>query len=189
MSIVSNTALAFSMSADAFAAAVSKGTVLRHPPLTQAMRIGLIFGVVETVTPLLGWLVGLAFSRYIAEVDHWVAFVLLGAIGVKMIYEGLFHRDEEKPTSHKLSILLLTALGTSIDAMAVGVTLAFLDANIVLMALMIGAATFLMATIGIMAGHWLGKRAGSAAEVMAGLCLIAIGSNILCEHLRIFWHA
>ncbi|NBO18762.1 MAG: manganese efflux pump [Proteobacteria bacterium] len=185
MSILSNTVLAFSMSADAFAAAIGKGVGLHKPKLSYALRVGMIFGGVETLTPIIGWLLGLVASRFIASVDHWVAFGILAAIGGKMLFEGIFGGDEgkEKQQAHKLHLLILTAIGTSIDSMAVGVTLALVGANIWVMSLMIGAATCLMATIGIMAGHYIGRKAGKTAEVLGGLCLIAIGSKILFEHL------
>ena len=183
MSMISNTVIAFSMSADAFAVAVSKGVALRKPRLTYAMRIGLIFGGVETLTPLIGWVLGTMASSFIASVDHWVAFVLLTLIGGKMMYEGLSAETKERKESHSLGILLLTAVGTSIDALAVGATLALLNINIWLMAGMIGLATFTMVTIGIMTGHYIGSKAGKIAEILGGLCLIAIGSKILFEHL------
>ena len=187
MSIFSNTLLAFSMSADAFAASVCKGAVLRKPRLMQAMRIGAVFGAVETITPIIGWGLGLAASSFIQEVDHWVAFAILSAIGLKMIYEGCCKGpgapEEQKKSS--LMLLVLTAFGTSVDAMAVGVTLAFLKINILAMAALIGFFTFMMATIGIMTGHYIGAKAGKAAEITGGLCLIAIGTLILLEHLQI----
>lgn len=186
MSVISNTILAFSMSADAFAASVSKGVVLRKPKLTEAMRIGAIFGSIETITPIIGWVIGLAASRFIESIDHWVAFIILLIIGGKMIFEGLTNEHKEKKESHKLSVLIFTAIGTSIDAMAVGVTLALIDANIIVTALMIGTATFIMSTIGIMTGHYIGMKAGKIAEISGGLCLIAIGSKILFEHLGIW---
>lgn len=187
MSMLSHTALAFSMSADAFAASVGKGVKLQRPRLSEALRIGAIFGVVEAITPLIGWAVGLAASRYIAAVDHWIAFAILLLVGGHMLYEAAQPAEPDaEPKSHKLSVLIFTAIGTSIDAMAVGVSLALLDVNILLMALMIGGATFLMASIGIMTGHYLGLRAGKAAEALGGLCLIAIGCKILFEHLGMF---
>lgn len=182
MSVISNTIIAFSMSADAFAAAISKGVALKKPKISYAMRIGLVFGGVETLTPIIGWLLGIMASSLIASVDHWVAFCLLSLIGGKMIYEGFHNEEAERKESHKLSILILTAIGTSIDAMAVGATLALLNVNIWIMAGMIGAATFLMATIGIMTGHYIGTKVGKIAEILGGLCLIAIGVKILLEH-------
>jgi putative Mn2+ efflux pump MntP len=183
MTFLSNTVLAFSMSADAFAAAISKGVVLKKPKLSYALRIGAIFGIVEALTPLVGWLIGVAASGFIASVDHWVAFFILAGIGGKMIHESFQKEHKEKKESHKLSVLILTAIGTSMDAMAVGVTLALANVNIWVASAMIGFATFLMATIGIMAGHYLGTKAGQMAERIGGACLIAMGVRILVEHL------
>ena len=183
MSFISNTLLALSMSADAFAAAVSKGAVLQKPKLSHALRIGAIFGIVETITPIIGWALGAIARSQIESFDHWFAFGILLVIGGKMIYEGVVGEHEERRESHKLHVLILTAIGTSIDAMAVGVTLAIINANIWLISLMIGTATFVMATIGIMTGHYIGTKAGKMAEILGGLCLIAIGTKILLEHL------
>ena len=186
MSFLSTTVLAFSMSADAFAASISKGVKINRPTLGQAARIGLVFGAVETITPVIGWILGLAASSLITSLDHWIAFFILGSIGAKMIYEGLkpFQAaDIDQPKSHGFGMLVMTAIGTSIDAMAVGVTLAFLDINIWVAALAIGSATFLMSTIGIMAGAILSMKAGKYAEIMGGIGLVLIGSHILASHL------
>jgi putative Mn2+ efflux pump MntP len=183
MSLISNTIIAFSMSADAFAAAISKGVALKKPRLRYALRIGLIFGGVETITPIIGWGLGRIASGFIESIDHWVAFTLLSLIGLKMIYEGFQNDSAERKESHKLSVLIITAIGTSIDAMAIGATFAFLDSNIWMMAAMIGFASFTMATIGIMMGHYIGTKAGKIAEILGGICLILIGSKILIEHL------
>jgi putative Mn2+ efflux pump MntP len=171
------------MSTDAFAAAVGKGARLDRPSLREALRTGLIFGSIETVTPLIGWALGTAASRFIAEFDHWIAFGLLTVIGGKMIWEAIRREEEEeKPRSHGLAVLVVTAIGTSIDALAVGVTLAILGANIVINALAIGAATFTMVTIGIMAGRFLGEKFGRYAEAAGGIVLIVIAVKILAEH-------
>lgn len=187
MSALSTAVLALSMSADAFAASVSKGTALRRPKLTEALRTGLIFGGVETLTPLIGWGLGLAATQLISQFDHWIAFIILGGLGVKLIYESRTGEGDEpakaKPRRHGFGVLVLTAIGTSIDALAVGVTLAFVQANIVVTALSIGFATFCMTTIGLMTGHYIGQKAGRWAELLGGLGLIAIGSIILAEHL------
>ena len=185
MNALSTTALALSMSADAFAVSLCKGAALKKPRLRDALRTGAIFGAVEATTPLIGWLAGLAASQYVQAVDHWIAFVILAAIGLKMIYECCcnHHEGKEKKERHGLPVLLATAVATSIDALAVGVTLAFLHVNIWVCAAAIGAATFLMVTIGIMTGHYVGLKAGRAAEGIGGLCLIAIGTIILMEHL------
>jgi putative Mn2+ efflux pump MntP len=176
--------VALSMSTDAFAAAVAKGTALDRPQWREAFRTGLIFGSIEGATPLIGWAAGRAASGYIAAFDHWVAFVLLAGIGAKMIRDS-FLRDEEtqKPRNHSFRVLAVTAVGTSIDALAVGVTLALIGANILVNALAIGAATFTMTTIGVMAGHRLGARFGKHAEAVGGVVLILIGATILFEHI------
>ena len=175
--------LALSMSADAFAAACGKGAGLEKPHWGEALRTGLIFGVIEAITPVIGWAAGRAVGGYIAAFDHWVAFGLLLVIGGKMIWDAL-RRDtqEAKPQSHSFMVLAVTALGTSIDALAVGVTLALVNANIVVNALAIGAATFTMTTIGVMAGRFLGDKFGRYAEAAGGVVLIAIGIKILREH-------
>jgi putative Mn2+ efflux pump MntP len=175
--------LAFSMSADAFAAALSKGASLRRPSWAEALRTGAIFGSIEAMTPVIGWTVGLAASAYIAAIDHWVAFVLLGAIGGKMIWES-FRRETEddKPRRHSLAVLVMTGIGTSLDAMAVGVTLALVGVDIVVPAVAIGAATCVMATLGVLAGRALGARFGKIAEAAGGVGLILIGGKILLEH-------
>jgi putative Mn2+ efflux pump MntP len=183
MSLLSHTALAFSMSADAFAASLSKGVGLSHPRLREALRIGCIFGGIETITPLVGWGLGRAASSAVESVDHWIAFSLLLAVGLKMLWESQHAQRPAPRASHRLGVLVLTAIGTSIDAMAVGASLAFIDASIVQIALMIGGATFLMTTLGVMAGHYVGMRAGRVAEALGGVCLIAIGTHILLTHL------
>lgn len=171
------------MSSDAFAAALGKGARLDRPGLGEALRTGLIFGGIETLTPLIGWALGRAASGYIEAFDHWIAFGLLLVIGGKMIWESLQRGEtEEKPSSHSLAVLALTAVGTSIDALAVGVTLALIDANIIVNALAIGAATFTMVTIGVLFGRYLGEKFGRYAEAAGGVILIAIGLKILLEH-------
>lgn len=175
--------LALSMSADAFAAAICKGAGLFRPRLAEALRVGLIFGAVETVTPVIGWGIGSVAALYIAAVDHWVAFGLLLLVGGKMIWESLHHSEERAPRQrYSLLVLVVTAIGTSLDAMAVGVTLAVLEVDILLPALAIGLATFVMATMGMMIGRAVGERYGRAAEAFGGLVLIAIGTAILIEH-------
>jgi manganese efflux pump family protein len=183
MNAIAVVILALSMSADAFAAALGKGAALHRPGWGEALRTGLIFGTVEAITPVIGWVGGVAASAYIAAVDHWVAFGLLGAIGLKMIWDSARHSTKpEKPQRHSSATLAITALGTSVDAMAVGVTLAIVDADITVIALAIGVATFAMTTIGILAGRVLGTRFGRFAEAVGGAGLILIGAKILIEH-------
>jgi putative Mn2+ efflux pump MntP len=183
MSILAILFLALSMSADAFAAAVGKGTRLDRPGWGEALRTGAIFGGIEAITPVIGWGLGRAASRYIAAFDHWIAFGLLLVIGAKMIWDAVRrHEEEEKPQSHSFAVLALTAIGTSIDALAVGVTLALINASIIVNALAIGCATFTMTTIGVMAGRFLGEKFGRYAEAAGGVVLIVIGAKILLDH-------
>jgi putative Mn2+ efflux pump MntP len=175
--------LAFSMSSDAFAAALGKGALLRRLNFSEALRTGVIFGTVEAITPVIGWAAGRAASGYIAAFDHWIAFGLLAAIGAKMIWDSMRRREgEEKPRRHSFGALVVTAIGTSIDAMAVGVTLALLDANIMVNALAIGMATFAMTTMGVLFGRFLSGRFGRFAEAAGGVGLFLIGAKILVEH-------
>lgn len=186
MDLPSIAALALAMSTDAFAAAVSKGTALQNPRWSEALRTGLIFGVIEAITPIIGWALGHAAADYVKTWDHWIAFALLGLLGVRMILVALQKPEEsdaEKPNSHSFWLLAVTGFATSIDAMAVGVGLAFLGVSILPVAAAIGFATFAMVTLGVMAGRMLGGIAGRWAEAVGGVVLIGIGSTILYEHL------
>jgi putative Mn2+ efflux pump MntP len=186
MNFLATTALALAMSTDAFAVAVGKGAALQRPHLREALRTGAIFGVIEGLTPVIGWALGHWAAPYVQAWDHWIAFTLLGVLGLRMMREGLSGADEaedDKPTSHSFWLLAVAGFATSIDAMTVGVGLAFIDANIVTTAGAIGLSTFLMVTIGVMVGRGLGKLVGKRAEFVGGLVLIAIGSLILYEHL------
>jgi putative Mn2+ efflux pump MntP len=186
MNLASTALLAMAMSTDAFAAAVGKGTALQKPRWSEALRTGAIFGVIEAITPIVGWALGYAASGYVKAWDHWIAFVLLGILGLRMLVGALRQPDanaEEKPTSHGFWLLAVTGFATSIDAMAVGVGLAFLDVNIVPVAAAIGLATFAMVTLGVMVGRVLGHVAGRWAEAIGGVLLMGIGAVILFEHL------
>lgn len=187
MSPVSILLIGFAMSTDAFAAAIGKGAAMRRPRFSDALRAGLIFGVIEGITPVIGWLLGRAALQYVEAFDHWIAFGLLGALGVHMIINGLRPDDgtEDEDTSrhHGFWRLAMTGFATSIDAMAVGIGLAFLDVHIGVMALIIGLCTLTMVTAGIMLGRVLGGMVGKRAEIIGGLILIIIGSTILYEHL------
>jgi putative Mn2+ efflux pump MntP len=186
MNLLATAALALAMSTDAFAVAVGKGAALQRPHLREALRTGAIFGVIEGLTPVIGWALGHWAAPYVQAWDHWIAFTLLGVLGLRMMREGLGGADDDeddKPTSHSFWLLAVTGFATSIDAMAVGVGLAFIDANIITTAGAIGLSTFIMVTLGVMVGRGLGKLVGKRAEVVGGLVLIAIGSLILYEHL------
>lgn len=185
MNALSTLVLALAMSTDAFAAAVSKGTALHKPRFPEALRTGVIFGIIEAITPLIGWALGSVAAKYVQEWDHWIAFVMLCILGLMMIRNAFKEEDQESaPVSrHSFWLLAATGFATSIDAMAVGVSLAFIDNNIVVTAIAIGLATTLMVTIGVMVGRALGSIAGKRAEILGGIALIGIGSTILYEHL------
>ncbi|SNY73789.1 manganese efflux pump MntP [Enterobacter sp. CC120223-11] len=177
--------LAFGMSMDAFAVSISKGASLHKPKFSEALRTGLIFGAVEAITPLIGWGLGMLASQFVLEWNHWIAFVLLVFLGGRMLIEGWRgnEAEEEKaPSRHGFWLLVTTAIATSLDAMAVGVGLAFLQVNIIFTALMIGCATLIMTTIGMMVGRFIGPLLGKRAEILGGLVLIGIGVQILWSH-------
>jgi putative Mn2+ efflux pump MntP len=184
MNLAATAALALAMSTDAFAAAIGKGAALEKPHLREALRTGLIFGIIEGLTPLIGWALGQAAAPYVAAWDHWIAFVLLAGLGARMVREGLSAPDVEisKPSSHSFWVLAITGFATSIDAMIVGAGLAFLDADIAVTAAAIGFSTFVMVTIGVMLGRGLGAVVGKRAELIGGVVLFAIGCLILYEH-------
>ena len=181
--------LAVGMSIDAFIASIGRGARLRQARFLEALRTGLVFGAIETLTPVIGWTLGLAASRYVAAVDHWIAFLLLAFVGGRMVVHAMRSPDidagAEAQPERGLATLLATAIGTSIDAMAVGVSLAFLEVNIVIVAAAIGLATFLMSTGGMLMGRFVGARFGAYAEIAGGLALIGLGLSILHTHLTV----
>lgn len=185
MNLSATILLAFGMSMDAFAASIGKGATLHKPKFSEAVRTGLIFGAIETLTPLVGWGLGMLASQFILEWNHWIAFILLVFLGGRMIVEG-FRGDSdeacEAPHRHGFWLLVTTAFATSLDAMAVGVGLAFLQVSIVTTALAIGCATFMMSTLGMMVGRFIGPLLGKRAEILGGIVLIGIGSEILWSH-------
>ena len=187
MSPLSILFIGLAMSTDAFAAAIGKGVAMGRPKLHDALRTGLIFGVIEAITPLVGWLLGKAAARYIEAWDHWIAFGLLLVLGAHMIHNGIKDEppQEDAPdNSRSLWLLALTGMATSIDAAAIGVGMAFLDVHIGVVAAVIGLCTFVMVTLGVMLGRVLGDLAGKRAEIIGGVILIVIGAGILYEHLH-----
>lgn len=189
MSPIAVLLLSASMSVDAFAVAVGRGTTASRIRISEALRTAVVFGLVEALTPLLGWLAGVAANDWVADYDHWLAFVLLAAVGLHMIYGATQSgqvEDEGPSNRSSLLILLATAFGTSLDAMAVGLSLAFIDVDlfgILVVCTGVGATTFLFAIAGMLLGNVIGDRFGKAAEIIAGFILCAIGTAILVEHL------
>jgi putative Mn2+ efflux pump MntP len=185
MNLSATILLAFGMSMDAFAASMGKGATLHKPKFSEALRTGLIFGVIETLTPLVGWGLGMLASQFVLEWNHWIAFVLLVFLGGRMVIEGIRNEtseDDEPVRRHGFWLLVTTAIATSLDAMAVGVGLAFLQVNIIATALAIGCATLIMSTLGMMIGRYIGPLLGKRAEILGGVVLIGIGTQILWSH-------
>jgi putative Mn2+ efflux pump MntP len=186
MSFLSIALLSLAMSTDAFAAAIGKGTALERPRWSEALRTGAIFGAIEAITPVIGWALGLTAANYVEASDHWIAFVLLVGLGLRMVYKGFTAPtviEGKKLTRHPFWLLALTGLATSIDAMAVGVGLAFIHVDVLPVAAAIGFTTFVAVTAGVMVGRALGTVAGKWAEVFGGVLLAGIGVTILIEHL------
>ena len=176
--------LAVSMSVDAFIASLGRGATERRPGLMNAVRTGAIFGAVEMVTPLIGWGLGMAASAWVQAVDHWIAFALLLVIGGNMIKES-FSEAEKLNDDFGFKTMVLLAVATSIDALAVGITFAFLQVRIVPAASLIGVTTFCLSALGIYIGHRFGARYKARAERVGGVILILIGVKILLEHLGV----
>ncbi len=184
MSLIALIILAFGMSMDAFSVAIAKGAAARGMSMTKAVKHGLVFGVVEAIAPVIGWLMGKVAHQWMESVDHWIGFVLLMILGIRCIYEAIWGGDDDDASDTRTGVwLFITAIATSIDAMVVGVSLAFLEVNIITAALMIGLATTIMATTGLYLGRRLGERFGKGAMIAGGMMLMVIGSSILYNHL------
>lgn len=176
--------LALGLALDAFAVSVAFGISARHPAPGHALRIGALFGIFQAVMPLIGWQTGSLVGDFMAGIDHWVAFALLSAVGIHMIYESSRssdRRNEIDPAD--IRILLVLSVATSIDALAAGISFAFFDVAILRTVLVIGIITFCLSFI----GYYLGKRIGHVFEkrmrILGGIILISIGVKILLEHL------
>ena len=175
---------------DAFAVSVCKGLAMRKVNPRQAVVIGTFFGGFQALMPLIGWLLGNRFEKYIKGIDHWIAFILLGIIGGKMLVEALKEDDEEeevKCNDGHLDIkeMFILAIATSIDALAVGVTFAFLDYPVAEAVTIIGVTTFIISVAGVYIGNFFGSRYNKRAEIVGGIILVLIGCKILLEHLGI----
>ena len=178
--------IAVSLALDAFAVSVSSGISVPGFGPRQAVKMGLWFGAFQFLMPLLGWLLGSSVSQYIEAVDHWVAFGLLAVIGGKMAWESLRRgcgEEGEAPPDLSARRLCVLAIATSIDALAVGVTLAFLSVNIIPAVSFIGVTTFILSVAGVKAGNLFGMKYKSKAERAGGIILILMAANILIEHL------
>lgn len=185
MGIVELFLLAVGLSMDAFAVAICKGLAMRKASLKNMAVVGVWFGGFQALMPVIGCLVGVQFKDAITAIDHWIAFGLLAVIGGNMIREGLSGGDEDADASLGFRPMLLMALATSIDALAVGVGFAFLDVNIGAAAGFIGVTTFGLSAAGVKVGSVFGTKYKARAEVTGGVILVLLGTKILLEHLGI----
>lgn len=177
--------IAVGLSMDAFAVSVCKGLSARRVDIRDALLVGLFFGGFQALMPLLGWVLGRQFESYITKIDHWIAFALLAFIGGRMIWEALHGGEEGNGGGFALRELFVLAIATSIDALAVGVTFAFLAVNIWSSIAMIGVTTFALSVGGVYIGNKAGGRLHEKAEILGGAILILIGFKILLEHLGV----
>ncbi len=185
MSLLSLFLIAVGLSMDAFAVAVCKGLAMPKITVKKSAIVGLWFGSFQGLMPLLGYFLGSQFNKSIEAFDHWIAFILLGLIGISMIKEALSKDEEEANDSLDVKTMFLLALATSIDALAVGVTFAFLKQDILPAVTFIGVVTFVLSMIGVKVGNVFGTRYKSKAELAGGILLILMGLKILLEHLGI----
>lgn len=185
MGIVEIFLLGVGLAMDAFAVSICKGLSVKELKIKHALLAGLYFGGFQALMPLIGYLLGSQFRGLIENVDHWVAFALLLLIGANMIREALTEEEGESNASFAVKVMLVLAVATSIDALAVGITFAFLSVNIWLAIAMIGGTTFFISVAGIKIGHVFGNKFQKKAEIMGGVILILIGTKIVLEHLGI----
>lgn len=185
MGIVEIFLLGIGLSMDAFAVSICKGLSVKELKGKHALLVGIYFGGFQALMPLIGYLLGSQFRGVIETVDHWIAFALLLLIGANMIREALSEKKGDSNASFAVKTMLALAVATSIDALAVGITFAFLSVNIWSAIAIIGVTTFFVSAAGIKIGHAFGNRYQKKAEIAGGIILILIGLKILLEHLGI----
>ena len=185
MDLLTLLTLAVGLAMDAFAVSICKGLAMREKVLKKGIIVGLWFGGFQALMPTIGFFLGTQFKDQITSIDHWIAFVLLGLIGINMVKEALSNDEEQADDSIAVKEMLMLAVATSIDALAVGITFAFLNVHIVSAASMIGVCTFLISFAGVKIGNIFGTKYKSKAELAGGIILILLGFKILFEHLHI----
>ncbi len=175
--------IAFGLAMDSFSVSITNGLTRKLVKVTDALKVGLFFGFFQAIMPVFGWLAGENVIEFIAGFDHWIAFGLLGFIGCRMIYESIKKDAKKVISSLSLGMLLMLSIATSIDALAVGLSLSFLKVSIVTPAIATGLITFFLSFIGMYLGSRFGRILKNKIEVLGGIILIVIGFNILIEHL------
>ena len=175
--------LSIGLSMDAFAVAMCKGLSMRKMSWKKAIVIALYFGIFQAVMPLIGYGLGIKFQQSIANIDHWIAFSLLVFIGANMVGEAFANDSKTSNENVDFKTMFILALATSIDALTIGVTFAFLDVNILLAATIIGVVTFLLSLMGVKIGNRFGSKYEAKAEILGGIILVFMGIKILVEHM------
>ena len=172
---------------DAFAVSICKGLGMTKVNRKQALTIGLYFGGFQALMPFIGYMLGIRFEKYITSIDHWIAFILLGFIGGKMVYEAVKEKDDDAVGQKDLALnqgeMFLLAIATSIDALAVGITFAFLDTPILEAITIIGITTMIISIVGVVIGNYFGGKYKHKAELVGGIILVLLGVRILIQHL------
>ena len=186
MSLMELFLIAVGLSMDAFAVSVCKGLSVRKATVKHALCVGLYFGGFQALMPLIGYMLGTQFESVITSVDHWIAFGLLAFIGGNMIREALSREEEKLDDSFSFKTMITLAVATSIDALAMGVTFAFLRVDILPAVLLIGATTFVLSAVGLKVGNVFGAKYKARAELFGGVVLVLMGLKILLEHLGVF---
>lgn len=183
MGLIEILLISIGVAMDAFAVAICKGLAMKKMNWKKAVIIGLYFGIFQALMPVLGYLLGTTFEQFITSIDHWIALVLLSSIGINMIKES-FDKDSDKCNDNiDVKTMVILAIATSIDALAIGITFACLKMNIALPIISIGVITFILSVIGVMIGNKFGDKYKSKAEFAGGILLILLGIKILLEHL------
>ncbi len=186
MSFIEIVLIGVGLSMDAFAVSVCKGMQMRRLHLLRMLLIAVFFGGFQAIMPTIGWILGSTFADRIAKIDHWIAFILLGFIGLKMIYDAVTEEpevEEKNDPPLPLSELLMLAIATSIDALAVGVTFSFLHVEIVNAVMIIGVTTFVLSALGVVLGFLTGGLLRDKAQIAGGVILVVLGIRILVSHL------
>lgn len=187
MGILEIIIIAIGLAMDAFAVSICKGLSMKKMSWKKGLIIGGYFGFFQALMPLIGYLLGIGFQDKVTGIDHWIAFILLGIIGINMIKEALSKEEEERNDSVNFKEMIVLAIATSIDALAVGITMAFLEVNIAIAITIIGIITFAISVIGVKIGNIFGNKYEKKAEFAGGIILILMGIKILLEHLGIIF--
>ncbi len=184
MGIVEMIIIGFGLAMDATAVSIGKGLSVKRIESSHVLKAGLWFGGFQALMPIIGYMLATQFASIVVGIDHWLAFGLLLLIGLNMIREAIWGEEERQNNDFGIRTMTLMAIATSIDALTIGITFAFIQANIWIAATIIGVITFVLSAIGLYLGRFIGARIGSKAGILGGVVLIGIGIKILIEHLN-----